>query len=150
MSAVRQDRAAGFRAHMLQAELTEPRRIKTVHTVTRPDGTVTANAAEIDALLRGAWAPIFQRYSAEKPEPAWAPFRERYRQYIPSHPQRLEPLTAADLRRTLARMSSRSAGGLEGWRPAELKRLPPPLLDLVAAMLNAFEETGEWPDALLE
>eukprot|EP00662_Eupelagonemidae_sp_cell21_P057018 gene57018-biopygen114705 len=63
---------------------------------------------------------------------------------------RLDPLTAADLRRALGRMSSCSAGGLEGWRPAELKRLPLPLLELVATMLNCFEDTGEWPDALLE
>eukprot|EP00662_Eupelagonemidae_sp_cell21_P057566 gene57566-biopygen5808 len=159
MSLVRADRAAGFRGYMLKAEVTEPRRIfrwckratyKTVYSVKRPDGSVTANAAEIDALLRGAWTPIFQRYSAEKPEPVWQHFKERYRRYIPSHPLRLAPLTADDLRRALNRMCARSAGGMEGWRPAELKRLPPPLLELVATMLNCFEETGEWPDALLE
>eukprot|EP00662_Eupelagonemidae_sp_cell21_P058248 gene58248-biopygen37513 len=159
LTAMRELRATGFRSYMLRAEVSMPRRIfqfckstvmKSVHTVTRPDGSITANAAEIDALLRGAWMPIFQRYSTEKPEPAWAPFKERYRRYIPSHPLRLERLTADDLRRALNRMNACSAGGLDGWRPAELKRLPKPLLELLATMLNSFEETGEWPDALLE
>ena len=39
-------------------------------------------------------------------------------------------------------------GGLEGWRPAEMKKLQPPLLVLLADLFNAIEATGEWPHAL--
>eukprot|EP00664_Eupelagonemidae_sp_cell27_P010187 gene10187-3058_t len=85
---VQADRSAGFSRYMLKAEATAPGRIsrwckrtayQTVHTITRPDGSATANAQEIDALLRSAWLPIFQRYGAAKCEPAWSPFKDRYR-----------------------------------------------------------------------
>eukprot|EP00665_Eupelagonemidae_sp_cell47_P009218 gene9219-8160_t len=61
---------------------------------------------------------------------------------------KLEPLTAADLRRTLNRMSSQQACGMDGWRVAELKALPDVLLERLADVLNWVETTATWPAAL--
>eukprot|EP00660_Eupelagonema_oceanica_P014178 gene14178-biopygen34257 len=57
-------------------------------------------------------------------------------------------LTGAELRETLARMSARQAGGMEGWRVRELKALPEALLDALAEVLNVVEHEGRWPAAL--
>ena len=47
----------------------------------RPDGSLTADPAEMDALLRDAWGPIFQLY-ASSPEPPWESFEARFGPYI--------------------------------------------------------------------
>ena len=59
-------------------------------------------------------------------------------------------LAATDLRRTLARMSTSSSCGADGWRVAELKMLPDVFLDRLCTVLDAIEETGVWPDDLAQ
>ena len=113
-------------------------RSTTASVLLRPDGSCTAEAAEMDALLRQAWAPIFRLY-ADTPEPDWERFAARFGQYVQRVPMRLADLTAADLRRTLGSQSSKSAAGMDGWRVAELKALPDFLLGQLAALLNAVE-----------
>eukprot|EP00661_Eupelagonemidae_sp_cell13_P003443 gene3443-2025_t len=104
---------------------------------------MTGNVEEMDARLKQAWLPIFRRFGSKetgglgKAEPSWARFRERYRDFIERHPLKLEPITAENLRRGLAKMGSGSAAGMEGWRPRELKALPLPLLEGLAAIFNA-------------
>eukprot|EP00666_Eupelagonemidae_sp_cell4sb_P018005 gene18005-biopygen14326 len=119
-----------------------------VSTILRPDGTTTGNVAEMDRIIREAWSPILDRY-ATAPEPDWAPFEARFGRYIGSHPLVLAPLTAADFRRTLARMSAQQAPGMDGWRVDEIKALPDVLLDRLAGLFDRIEVTGEWPTALL-
>ena len=115
----------------------------------RDVGGVTANVAEMDAILQEAWGPIFRMY-ASRPEPAWEPFLARYEHAIPpASPMVAEPITAEGLRSRLDRTSTRRAAGLDGWRTAELKALPLLLLAMLAALLNVVEATGTWPDALL-
>ena len=93
----------------------------------------------MDDIVSRAWAPIFQRYSAENPEPPWEDFRERFRADLPQQPLNLEPLTTAQLQKTLSRMSAQQAGGLDGWRPKELKKLPLPLVERAAELFDAIE-----------
>eukprot|EP00660_Eupelagonema_oceanica_P019456 gene19456-biopygen3601 len=57
-------------------------------------------------------------------------------------------ITAQQLRDALKRMGKHQAAGMEGWRPAELKKLPVPLLELLAGLFNVIEKTGAWPAAL--
>eukprot|EP00973_Karenia_brevis_P094598 12423279-Karenia_brevis.AAC.1 len=45
-------------------------------------------------------------------------------------------------------MRDHQASGLDGWRVAEMRRLPAILLDALADMFNIIEETGRWPAAL--
>ena len=47
-------------------------------------------------------------------------------------------------------MRGASSRGAEGWSVSELKRLPLPLLDDLATLLNAIESSGVWPTALEE
>jgi hypothetical protein len=123
-----------------------PRAAPTV-MLTRPDGTWTASPNEIDQLFRDAWLPVFGRHARQAP-PAWAPFQQRFGQYIRSCPLELPPLQTADLRDTLRRMSARQAAGVEGWRVAEVQRLPDLLLAQFAELFGVIENTGQWPDAL--
>ena len=60
----------------------------------------------------------------------------------------VDRLDGERLRSTLSRMKSNTACGCDGWRMDELKRLPVPLLDRLASIFNAVEETGSWPAAL--
>ena len=97
----------------------------------RADGTYTAESAEMDAILREAWSPIFRLY-AHHPEPAWDGFVARFGRYIARHEMCLTDLTADDLRLTLKRQHAKSACGMDGWRVSELKALPPFLLGKLA------------------
>ena len=47
-------------------------------------------------------------------------------------------------------MKKSSAAGADGWRVAEIFALPDAFLDQLACILNLVEETGAWPQALLE
>eukprot|EP00660_Eupelagonema_oceanica_P006904 gene6905-biopygen7513 len=119
-----------------------------VSTLLRADGSVTGNVTEMDDMIREAWGPILFKYAAPGSEPDWGAFRDEYARYIERHPMQLDTLTAADLRRTLNRMSPQQASGMDGWRVAELKALPDPILARLAATLTLVEETGTWPAAL--
>ena len=84
----------------------------------RRDGTWTGAAEEVDQLMWQDWGPIFARYAAHG-APNFEAFKARFGGYVKRCPMGLEPLTVADLRRTLGRMRSHSAGGRDGWRIAE-------------------------------
>ena len=113
----------------------------------RSDGTFTADLPEIDGLLRTAWDKIFRLY-ASTPEPEWTPFFQRYKPHIQAFPMTMTDLTADDLATTLARQSAHSAAGMDGWRVAELKRLPRHLLSQLAYLFNVIERSGRWPSSL--
>eukprot|EP00662_Eupelagonemidae_sp_cell21_P058290 gene58290-biopygen26341 len=122
----------------------------------RGDGTWTADRGELDRLVRAAWDPVFRRY-ADAPEPDWegpGGFFERYGRYVGSHPCELPDLGAPEgwreLRRTASRWSPRQAGGVDGWRPAEVKALPEPFWRLLAQLLVVVEREHRWPDAILD
>eukprot|EP00660_Eupelagonema_oceanica_P019356 gene19356-biopygen31077 len=120
-----------------------------VSMMKRTDGTFTGDVLEMDKLLRDAWCKIFRLYPDEQhPEPPWHPFAQRFKNYIPNNPMEVTDITAQQLRDVLKRMGKHQAAGMEGWRPAELKKLPVPLLELLAQMFNVVEETGAWPAAL--
>ena len=115
----------------------------------RPDGSLTADPAEMDELLRAAWGPIFQLYTSS-PEPAWEPFEARFGAYIVPNPLPAPPLTAVELRKTLRKQSTRTACGPDGWRVAELRALPDLFLGHLATLLTCVEEHGHWPPALCQ
>ena len=101
----------------------------------------------MDQLLRSAWFPIFRLYD-KTPEPDWERFRTRFGPHIVHTPMVLHDLTADDLLKTLKTQSVRTACGMDGWRVAELKSLPIPLLTRMADMMNYIETQGRWPSAL--
>ena len=105
----------------------------------KPNGDITANLLEFNALVSKAWLPVFQKYLNE-PEPDWNKFREIYERHIPCHPMTISDIHGTELRTILSRMQGGSACGMDGWRVVELKLLPLPLLNALADMLNFFEE----------
>ena len=113
----------------------------------RQDGTTTANINEIHAMLKATWDPVFRRY-ADTPEPSWGTFSDRFSKHFHHHPMNLDDITADGLRIALSKMRDSQAAGAEGWRVAEVKRLPAPLLKRMAVFLNAVEAAGQWPVGL--
>ena len=87
------------------------------HIIQRADLSFTADFAEMDALLRKAWNPIFALYR-DIPDPSWERFAARFWRYILQVPMDLQDLTADDLRFTLAKQSSNCAAGMDWWRVA--------------------------------
>ena len=61
----------------------------------------------------------------------------------------LPPLTG-DMLVDVVRKKKSSAGGLDGWGWREPKSLPSPWFDGLARILRVVEETGVWPDGLLD
>ena len=113
--------------------------------VARADGSLTANLAEMDTLLREAWGKVFRLY-ATRPEPEWDEFVASFGRFVPdAQPCSCPALDGAMLATTARRMKCGAAPGQDGWRVAELRALPPPLLDKLAEALNEVERTGKWP-----
>eukprot|EP00660_Eupelagonema_oceanica_P019203 gene19203-biopygen19823 len=81
-------------------------------------------------------------------EPRWDQYEERFGKYITEAPMRVADLDVQRLQETLRKMKKKQAGGIEGWRVAELKALPEPLLELLAEFYNVVEREGRWPEAL--
>ena len=57
-------------------------------------------------------------------------------------------LTGERLKTCLGKMRSEQAGGMEGWRVKELKRLPVALLNRLADFFELVEQYGRWPASL--
>ena len=119
----------------------------TISFLRKGDGTFTANALELDRLFHDTWMPILRAY-AHKPEPTWQAFSDRFGAHIEKHPLELDLLDGKRLKEALGKMRDAQAAGMEGWRVAELKRLPLSLLNRLAQVLNAVERTGVWPATL--
>eukprot|EP00663_Eupelagonemidae_sp_cell21sb_P000872 gene872-484_t len=81
----RMQNAAAHRPRDIFAWCAETQR-QTVSSVLRPDGSVTANVAEMDDIVRTAWAPIFNKYPDGIPEPAWEPYHARFGDWRTSPP----------------------------------------------------------------
>ena len=116
--------------------------------LTRPDGTATANLAEMDALLQDAWRPINRKYALD-PEPDPAAFLHRYGRHVQRVPMIALQLDGPRLRKGLSRMKP-SALGLDGWSLADLRSLPDRLPGWLADLLREVERLGKWPTCLAE
>ena len=108
-----------------------------ITSLARPDGTITGNPAEMQQLIHQQWcAKVFCRYedsTCQRPDPLT--FLDQCRDYLPQQPTHQMPiLTAPELKEALA--NGGSAGGLDGWRTAELRALPTWMWDLAAILWN--------------
>ena len=116
--------------------------------IRREDGTLTGNVKEMDKLVRDAWMPIFAKHNEDKPPPSVDKFMQAYGRYIKRSPQECKPITLKELKRVLNKLSASSAGGLDGWTSADLKKLPGRILEQLLLMFDVVEDTGRWPAAL--
>ena len=77
-----------------------------------------------------------------EPPPPWEAFAHRFGTYIPAgSPMEAQPLTAERLRRALVRMGAATTPGPDGWRVAELRVLPLPFLERLAALFLTVEKS---------
>eukprot|EP00973_Karenia_brevis_P049737 6905860-Karenia_brevis.AAC.1 len=82
---------------------------------------------------------LFQKATGELTdanEPDWDIFKERFRQYMISHPMQVADISGRELQLVLSRMLDGQASGSDHWRVSELKLLPLCLLDALADLLN--------------
>ena len=115
----------------------------------RSDGSITGDVAEMDKILRANWMPIFAKHESElHPEPDVQAFLTRFGHLIPEAKQKLAALTVNDLVSAVQKFASDGAGGLDGWKPLDLKRLTKPILGLLLHLFDAIESQGVWPDDL--
>ena len=113
------------------------------------DGRLTGNFQEIEFLLKKAWLPIFDKYSAQA-EPAWSEFEKRYQQYFPSPvSMTLRPFCLTGIRKILQRMKTKSAVGPDAWAVTDLRNLPDCILELLLVLFMSIEESKQWPEALM-
>ncbi|KAJ9437063.1 hypothetical protein DIPPA_05013 [Diplonema papillatum] len=115
--------------------------------VLRKGAGVTANIDEMDEVLNTAWDPILRKYK-DGPEPEYEPFRDRFRDHIGPHMMEAGTITGEELRILLRKKPKKSASGVDGWRMAELRELPLPLLNALADVMNLVEATGDWPASM--
>ena len=114
-----------------------------------PDGSLTGNIAQMDEELRRNWLPIFAKHqNGEVPIPNATDFVHKYQDFIPRKTQVLKEIVIDDLLWVQKKLKAKGAGGLDGWRPAEVKKLPKEILELLVHLFNTIEMTGEWPTAL--
>ena len=108
-----------------------------------------ADPALIDAKFREAWMPYFSRSSrgsadlddfSQEVAGGWLPVLDVFH---------LPPLTG-DVLAEVVRGKKSTSGGLDGWGWRELKALPLHWFDGLARILRLVEETGVWPDGLLD
>ena len=114
--------------------------------IQRPNGTDTANEAEIDRMTRAAWSPIYNRWQ-EGQEPNWTAFLRNFPPAPPPSDTAAAPLDQGDLVRALRRLNNRTAGGADGWRVQELKKMPRGFLTPPAHIHSCIEQGGPWPKA---
>ncbi|KAJ9460347.1 hypothetical protein DIPPA_24595 [Diplonema papillatum] len=101
----------------------------------------------MDEVLNTAWDPILRKYK-DRPEPEYEPFRDRFRDHIGPHMMEAGTITGEELRILLRKKPKKSASGVDGWRMAELRELPLPLLNALADVMNLVETTGDWPASM--
>ena len=103
---------------------------------------------QIDSELRKAWMPYFCR--ADRGAACEDAFIREAGGWLPRLPEiNLPPLTGQMLYDAVAGKYA-SAGSLDGWNWRELKALPVCWFDGLAAILRLTEETGSWPEGLLD
>ena len=114
-----------------------------------PGGSgVLVDLAKIDEEFRKAWLPYFCR--SGKGIPAFEEFNLEVEGWLPLLPEfELPRLTGQMLADDVQRKGA-TAGSFDGWGWKELKVLPVAWYDELARILSLVEDTGVWPDGLLD
>ena len=111
--------------------------------------TLTANASEIDPLVRAIWEPIMSRSPTED-IPSWSDFLHQFQEYIPDVPSfSLSGLTPDQVRFAINRMSRFSAAGLDNGSVSVVQSFPDPLLEKLCIVFDHIESSASWPDSFV-
>ena len=114
-----------------------------------PGGSgVLADPARIDEEFRKAWLLYFCRPGQR--ETSLEEFSFEVRGWLPVLPVFELLRLAGQMLADVVQRKGATAGGLDGWGWRELKVLPVSWFDELARILTLVEDTGIWPDGLLD
>ena len=114
-----------------------------------PGGSgVLADLARIDEDFRKAWLPCFCR-SGQR-ETSLEEFTREVEDWLPFLPEVALPRLTGEMLADVVRRKGATAGSLDGWGWREFKALPVSWFDGLARILTKVEDTGLWPDGLLD
>ena len=101
---------------------------------------------EIMEAIREAWQPIHE----PEEQPAESPqLQEEWLRRLPMQHFEFPELTTEDCVTAIKELKARTAVGPDGWRPTELKLLPPPFAADMCFFFKWLEqEVEEWPTVL--
>ena len=109
---------------------------------------VLADPARIDEEFRKAWLPYFCR-SGQR-DTSLEEFSFEVEGWLPLLPLVDLPRLTGQMLSDVVHRKSATAGSLDGWGWKELKVLPVSWFDELARILTFVEDTGVWPDGLLD
>ena len=133
----------------LRADLVPPSPFLQCSRALTPGGSgVLADPARIDEEFRKAWLPYFCR-SGQR-ETSLDEFNGECVGWLPHLDEFSLPTLTGDVLFEVVKRKSSTAGSLDGWGWRELKVLPVAWFDGLAKILTRVEETGVWPDGLLD
>ena len=115
----------------------------------KPNGEITGKIKDMDLLLRESWLPIFAKHDyTDQPYPDRDLFFEKYDAFIQEYPQELDEISLEKVKWAIGRLASEGAGGLDAWKPSDMKKLPDAILDLLVTLYQKIEDIGVWPQEL--
>ena len=133
----------------LRADLVPPSPFLQCSRALTPGGSgVLADPARIDEEFRKAWLPYFCR-SGQR-ETSLDEFNHECSGWLPCLNEFSLPTLTGDMLFEVVKRKGSTAGSLDGWGWRELKVLPVAWFDGLAKILTRVEETGVWPDGLLD
>ena len=107
-----------------------------------------SDPAGIDEALRKAWLPYFCR-SGQR-EASLEEFDVVVEGWLPLLPEVNLPCLTGQMLADVVQRKGATAGSLDGWGWGELKALPVSWYDGLPRILTKVEDTGVWPDGLLD
>ena len=114
-----------------------------------PGGSgVLSDPSRIDEEFRKAWLPYFCR--SGQSEASLEEFDSEVEGWLPLLPEVSLPCLTGQMLADVVRGKGATAGSLDGWGWRELKVLPVSWYDGLARILTTVEDTGVWPDGLLD
>ena len=105
-------------------------------------------SARIDEKFRKAWLPYFC-HSGQR-DTSLEEFNFEVEGWLPVLPEFQLPWLTGQMLADVVLRKSATAGSLDGWGWRELKVLPVAWYDELARILTVVENTGVWPDGLLD
>ena len=114
-----------------------------------PGGSgVLAGPAKIDEEFRKAWLPYFCH--SEQRDTSLKELNLEVEGWLPLLPVFELPRLTGQVLSDVVHRKSATADSLDGWGWRELKALPVSWFDGLARLLTKVEDTGVWPDGLLD
>ena len=107
-----------------------------------------ADPAKIDEEFRKAWLPYFCR-SGQR-DTSLEEFDREVDGGLPLLPEVHLPGLTGQMFADVVQRKGATAGSLDGWGWSEMKVLPVSWYDELARVLTKVEDTGVWPDGLLD